>query len=428
MSQYAPMDKIKTTVAAAPAAPTFEQWRLLALLVASVFINYIDRSNLSVSAEQISKELFLSPSQMGLLLSGFFYTYAACQLLSGWLIDRFEVHLVFGAGFLIWSLATAATGFVGGFYSLMGFRLLLGFGESVAYPAFSKIIASDYAESQRGIANALIDAGSKLGPALGTLIGGLVVAKYGWRYLFIILGFGALLWLPLWFMWAPKKKAVETNINLPPAYTPSMLELLKVRSVWGTFFGLFALNYTWYFMVTWFPSYLIKARHFSTERMAVLGSIPFLMIGVAAVLAGWWADRLISQGGSPTKVRKSFIATGMLMNTLMLPASMAESDTVSLGLFFVACFFLGFTTANHWAITQTMAGPVAAGKWTGMQNAFGNLAGVIAPWLTGVILEKTGSFYYAFVVVAVVVVLGAASFVFVIEDIKPIQWVKKQAV
>lgn len=420
------MDKITNLTHVSKVA----QWRLLALLVAAVFINYIDRSNLSVSAEEITRELSLSPSQMGMLLSGFFYTYAACQLLSGWLIDRFEVHLVFGIGFLIWSLATAATGFVGGFYSLMGFRLLLGFGESVAYPAFSKIIASDYEESQRGMANALIDAGSKLGPALGTLVGGLIVAKYGWRSLFFILGFGALLWLPFWMIWAPRKSRVRLHGNSAApvnTYMPSMWELLQVRSVWGSFFGLFAINYTWYFMVTWFPSYLIKARHFSTERMAVLGSIPFLMIGVAAVLAGWWADRLISKGGSPTKVRKSFIAGGLLLNTLMLPASMAESDTLSLGLFFAACFALGLTTANHWAVTQTMAGPLAAGKWTGMQNAFGNIAGVVAPYLTGVIVEKTGSFYLAFVAVAVVVVLGAASFVFVIEDIKPIAWGPKRA-
>ena len=420
------MDKITNLTHVSKVA----QWRLLALLVAAVFINYIDRSNLSVSAEEITRELSLSPSQMGTLLSGFFYTYAACQLLSGWLIDRFEVHVVFGVGFLIWSLATAATGFVGGFYSLLGFRLLLGFGESVAYPAFSKIIASDYEESQRGMANALIDAGSKLGPALGTLVGGLIVAQYGWRSLFFILGFGALLWLPFWMIWAPRKSRVRLHGNSAApvnTYMPSMWELLKIRSVWGSFFGLFAINYTWYFMVTWFPSYLIKARHFSTERMAVLGSIPFLMIGVAAVLAGWWADRLISKGGSPTKVRKSFIAGGLLLNTLMLPASMAESDTLSLGLFFAACFALGLTTANHWAVTQTMAGPMAAGKWTGMQNAFGNIAGIIAPQVTGNIVERTGSFHLAFVAVAVVVVLGAASFIFVIEEIKPIAWGPKRA-
>jgi MFS-type transporter involved in bile tolerance (Atg22 family) len=116
----------------------------------------------------------------------------------------------------------------------------------------------------------------------------------------------------------------------------------------------------------------------------------------------------------------------MLMNTLLLPAGMAESDIVSMGLFLIACFAFGFTTANHWAVTQTMAGRAAAGKWTGMQNAFGNLAGVTAPWLTGVIIEQTKSFYLAFVAVAVVVVFGAFSFAFIIGEIAPIRWGPKK--
>ncbi len=427
MSQYAPVTQVNQTASGAMSAPSPKtsaaQMRLLVLLVVAVFINYIDRANLSVSTAEIMKELGLNYSQMGDLGAAFFFTYAFCQLLSGWLIDRFEVRLVLGVGFLIWSLATAATGLANSFTLLILFRLLLGFGESVAYPAFSKIIAANYAEDQRGKANAFIDAGSKFGPALGILIGGLVVANLGWRSLFLILGFGALAWLPFWLMWAPRTQP-QTAAQRKDIYVPSMLEILGKRSVWGTFFGLFGINYAWYFMVTWFPPYLIKARHFSTERMAVLGWLPFLMIGIAAMIAGWWADRLISQGGSPTKIRKRFLVTGMLANTLLLPAGMAESDLVSMTLFLIACFAFGFTTANHWAVTQTMAGAAAAGKWTGMQNAFGNLAGVIAPKVTGMIVDQTGSFYWAFVAVAVIAFLGALSFAFIIEEIKPIQWGK----
>ena len=418
------MDKIRNVVVGvsdAPAKNTFAQWRLLALLVVAVFINYIDRGNLSVSSVDIGKELSLTPSQLGILLSSFFWTYASCQLISGWLIDRYDVHWVFGIGFLLWSLATAATGLVGSFVALFALRLLLGFGESVAYPAFSKIIASDYAESQRGKANAFIDAGSKLGPALGTLIGGLIVARFGWRALFLILGLGALLWLPFYALWTPRKHS-ETKSAKTGGYMPGMLELLQVRSVWGSFFGLFSINYAWYFMITWFPYYLIKQRHFSTERMAVLGSLPFLMMGIASMFAGWWADRLISHGGTPTRIRKTFLISGLLANTLLLPAGMAESDTISMALFLFCCTAFGFTTANHWAVTQTIAGPTAAGKWTGMQNAFGNLAGVTAPYVTGLIVEQTKSFYLAFVAVAVVVVLGALSFAFVIQKIEPIRW------
>lgn len=410
---------------------TFEQWRLLALLVAAVFVNYIDRSNLSVSATEIKKEFSLSGEQLGLASSWFFGSYALCQLVVGWLLQRYSVKMVLGVGFVLWSAATAATGFVGGFTALLVTRVILGIGESVAYPAFSKIIASDYAETQRGTANALIDAGSKIGPALGTLFGGLIVAAYGWRSLFLILGFGAMIWVPFWVMWAPRGSKLQHTPDaagaVAPVRIPTMLELLSMRPVWGSFLGLFAINYAWYFMITWFPYYLENVRHFSKERMATYGAIPFVMIAIAATGAGFLSDRLISKGNSATRVRKTFIITGLLASVLLLPAFMAESDAVSMGLFWLASFAFGLTTANHWAVTQSIAGPAVAGKWTGMQNCFGNLAGVVAPWLTGKIVDVTGSFYLAFVGVVAMVIMGALSYAFLIGRIEPIDWNKKAA-
>ncbi len=416
-------------MATAPSKPTFEQWRLLALLVAAVFVNYIDRSNLSVSATEIKREFNLTGEQLGLASSWFFGSYALCQLLAGWLFEKYSVHLVLGVGFVLWSAATAATGLVEGFTALLVTRVVLGVGESVAYPAFSKIIASDYAESQRGTANALIDAGSKLGPALGTLFGGIVVAAYGWRALFLILGFGAMIWVPLWVMWAPRKSHVQhaAQAARPAIRVPTMMELLSMRPVWGSFLGLFAINYAWYFMITWFPYYLENVRHFSKERMAAYGAIPFVMIAIAATAAGILADRLIAKGNSPTRIRKMFIISGLLANVLLLPAGMADSDTVSMGLFWLASFAFGLTTANHWAVTQTIAGPVVAGKWTGMQNCFGNLAGVIAPWLTGKIVDVTGSFYLAFCGVVAMVIMGAFAYAFLVGRIEPIDWNKQPA-
>jgi sugar phosphate permease len=201
-----------------------------------------------------------------------------------------------------------------------------------------------------------------------------------------------------------------------------MLELLRQRSVWGTFFGLFCLNSAWYFLITWFPYYLVRQRHFSTERMAVLGSLPFWLLAISTTISGWVSDAWIARGATPTRVRKTFLITGMLMCTLLLPAGMAPNDTVSIALFTLACFAFGLTTSNHWATTQTMAGPAAAGKWTGMQNCFGNLAGITTPWITGVIVNETKSFHMAFALVAVLVTLGAASYAFVVGRLEPIRW------
>lgn len=406
-----------------PSEPTAGVPRLaLALLVVSVAINYIDRTNLSVAAPELRTGLGLSPAQLGLLFSAFFWTYASFQIVAGWLVDRYSVNWVFGIGFTIWSLATAATGLAGGFAAILGLRLLLGIGESVAYPAYSKIIATRVPEHRRGLTNALIDAGSKAGPALGTLIGGLVVARFGWRALFFLLGFGGLLWVPLWAVWAPR---VENKGHECRHEGPGFGRILRERSAWGTFFALFCSNYVWYFMLTWLPSYLVMERHFSLGMMAVYGSIPFWGIAISATISGWVSDRLIVRGATPTRVRKTFAATGLLACTLILPAVMVPNPWVCLALLTLVCLFYGMTSSNQWAVTQTIAGPSAAGKWTGLQNAFGNLAGVTAPWVTGAIVSGTGRFFYAFLAVSVVVVLGALSFLFVVGPVTPLEWERK---
>jgi ACS family D-galactonate transporter-like MFS transporter len=144
---------------------TRQQWGVLCLLLVSVWINYIDRGNLSVAAPLLAPELNLTPVQMGLLLSSFFWTYAGLQFLGGWLVDRYSVSLVYGLGYLLWSFATLLTGIVDGFAMLLVFRLLLGAGESVAYPAYSKILAGSFAEHQRGLA---ISAGASFSWGLGS--------------------------------------------------------------------------------------------------------------------------------------------------------------------------------------------------------------------------------------------------------------------
>ena len=398
-------------------------WRLLALLVLSVFINFIDRANLSVAAEDLRRELLLRPSQLGLLFSAFFYTYTAFQLLAGWLVDRYNVFWVYGIAFFIWSLATGLTGAVTGFSMLFALRLLLGIGESVAYPAYSRILASGFPEKHRGFCNAAIDAGSKLGPALGTLIGGLIVAAAGWRSLFFILGGGALLWLIPWFIAIPR--------NLPARAAeavggPGFLDIVKRREVWGTFLGLFAINWCWYFMITWMPLYLRAARGFTQTEMAVLGSLPFWCIAASSLTFGWLSDRLIAGGLSVSAVRRGFAAGGLLSaGALLLPAAMVASGRSALILLIIATGLFGLCTSNIWAITQRLAGPAAAGKWTGAQNAFGNLAGILGPWVTGVLYERTGSFVPAFALISAILVLGAISFLVLIPRLDPLVWGKR---
>src|SRR5215470_17283380 len=156
----------------------------LTLLVVSVFINYVDRGNLSIAVPLLKNELGISASQLGILLSAFFWTYTVMLFVCGWFVDRFDASRVLALGYLVWSLSTAATGLVHGFAMLLLARLFLGMGESVAFPCYSKILARHLPEHRRGFANGAIIAGMKLGPAAGTLGGGLLMANYGWRPVF----------------------------------------------------------------------------------------------------------------------------------------------------------------------------------------------------------------------------------------------------
>src|SRR6266481_2166601 len=180
----------------------------LLLLVLSVLINYIDRGNLSIAAPLLKDELGLSASRLGILFSAFFWTYTVMLFVCGWFIDRFDVNRVLALGFLLWSLATtAATGFVYGFTVLLAMRLLLGIGESVAFPCYSKILARHLPEHRRGFANGAIIAGMKCGPVVGTLGAGVLMANYGWRPVFIGIGLLSLVWLAAWMKWMPRTTA-----------------------------------------------------------------------------------------------------------------------------------------------------------------------------------------------------------------------------
>jgi MFS family permease len=395
--------------------------RLLILLILSIFINYIDRSNLSIAAPILQTELSLSDEQLGSLLSAFFWTYAFVQLfgVAGWLADRFPVGWVFAIGFFVWSGATALTGAVNGFAAIFAMRLIVGAGESVAYPCYSKIIASEFPQHHRGLANALLDAGSKLGPALGTFLGGMLLGTLGWRWFFIILGVGSLVWLIPWFKYMPRDRAAEA---VAAHQGPRLAEVLSKRSAWGAFIGHFCANYYWFFLLTWLPTYLIRERHYSVSGMAAVNSTAFLLMAAATVTAGWWSDRRIRNGVSPTVARKTVVAGGLLGSTVILPVAIVQNEAISIGLLLLACIGFGVYTSNHWAITQTLAGPLAAGRWTSVQNGIGNLSGIAAPWVTGKVVQETGSFYLAFLVSAVIVLLAAFFWTVVVGKVEEVPW------
>jgi MFS family permease len=398
------------------------EWTLVLLLVLSVVINYVDRSNLSLAVPLIQPQFGLSPLQIGSLLSAFFWTYALLQLcgVAGWLSDRFPVGWVMVGGTLLWSGATAVTGLVSGLSALYLARLLLGAGESVAYPCYSRVFA-ELPQEHRGRANALIDAGTKLGPAIGAFVGGMLIVHFGWRVLFVVLGAGGLLWLLPWIAVMPRGGRKTDASNTAPL--PNFAQLLRVKAAWGSFFGHFCGNYFYYFLLAWLPAYLSDEEKMSMGAMSRLTSAVFLLIAASTLAAGWTTDRLIAAGHSPTRVRRAAVVGGLGVASILLAlALIPRAPAPSLAVLAVACVGYGAFASNHWAITQTLAGPAMAGRWSSVQNGIANLSGIVAPWVTGLIVQVHGSARLAFVLTGGVALAGAFCWGLLVRRVEPVDW------
>jgi MFS family permease len=195
-----------------------------------------------------------------------------------------------------------------------------------------------------------------------------------------------------------------------------------MRSAWGTCLGLFFGNYVNYFLITWLPYFLVRERHFSMNDMAKIGGTAYFLAGITSPLCGWLADRWIARGGSHTLVRKTFCGGGMACCAIFLGLVGAVNSRYAVAALVLSVVSFAVTASNHWAISQTLAGPSAAGRWVGFQNFFGNLSGIIAPALTGYVLDRTGHFYWAFAIAALVALAGSASWVFVIGPVQQVVW------
>jgi ACS family D-galactonate transporter-like MFS transporter len=382
-------------------------WIALWLLVISVCINYADRGTLGVAAKSLERELHLPPDQLGALLSAFSLTYALALLGAGKLIDRFNVNWLFAAAFLAWSLATSATGLANGFWTICILRLALGVAESIAYPAYAKMIVTSFPEQLRGTANGLIDAGSKLGPAVGVWLGVKMIGWFSWRGMFLIMGSASLVWLIPWCMIASKLPSKVPSTAASGAWAASYREIMSKRAFWGTAIGLFGGNYGWFFLLSWIPYYFETDRHYTHDKLALLGSLPFFVVAVASMSFGIFADWIIRRGHDAGHIRRRFLCVGLaLCAALMLLTVVVTDPFQSNAVLMLACVAMGAWSSNHWALSQTLAGTESAGQWTAIQNCVGNFAGVLGPYLSGWTLRETHSFFAAFAIACGFLLMG----------------------
>jgi MFS transporter, ACS family, D-galactonate transporter len=393
-----------------------KRWWVVCLLSLGMVIAYCDRVNLTIALPEMVKGIQLDTAQQGVSLSAFFWTYTLFQIPAGMLVDRYGVRLLYTWGFLLWSVASAATMMVRGLGDLVALRMLVGTGESVVTSSSLYYIRKHFAEKERGFAVGIYMTGTKLGPALGLPLAAMLIQALGWRAMFAVLGIGSFLWLIPWLLWVkkddPAAQGAGVASKVDTGQRTGLWEALTSPLMWGVIMGTYCYMYFVYYCMTWMPRYFQEKHGMSLTETSWFSGMSFGGMAVVAAFAGWWADRMIANGRDPVAVRKGFTIAGLVAASTQTVS--VFTDSMPLMIFFTVASLcgLGLATANYWALTQTLmpgALPVA------IQNTAANLAGVVAPWLTGWLIKQTGSFDAPIRAIGVWLLLGVAGYAFLVR-------------
>jgi len=391
---------------------------LIFLLGAAVFLNYVDRGAIGVAAPVMKSDLGLSAEGYGLAFSAFFWVYAPIQLFTGWLCDRFSVYKLLAAGILLWAGSTLLMGFTGGFASLLVLRIMLGVGESISFPGSSKIIARHVPVEKRGVANSALAMGIALGPAVGTLAGGLIVASWGWRAMFLLFGAVTVAWL---LPWQRTVSTLSTAGHPDQGASVPVGAIVSKWALWSMSIVHCLGNYCFYFLLAWLPLYLTKSRGFSLTEMTLLATLGYAVQAVCAFAYGHFSDWWTRSGRSEAACRRGMMVSSQALAALaILGLAFAHTAVPIAILLSLAGAASASLSLNLYAIAQMFAGPRAAGTWIGVQNAFGNLSGIFGPIVTGIIVDRAG-YASAFYLTAAIAAVGSAWWAFGVPRIEQVR-------
>lgn len=399
---------------------------ILAVMCLMYFIAYIDRVNISVAGPMIRQEFGLSPTQLGIVFSAFAYPYAAMQIFGGWCADRFGPRLVLTVLSIIWAVATLLCGFAWGMTSLLVFRFILGIGEGGAFPTATRAFTFWMPTSERGFAQGITHSFARLGGAITPPIVIGIVALYGWRDSFIVLGMVSLLWTALyvWFFrntpvehkWVRPQELKEIGVDArqlgkgAKGKTPWME---MIRKMWLVTFVDFCYGWSLWVFLTWLPSYLKDARGFDLKHLAVFTALPLLAGVVGDTLGGIVSDTIYRRTGNLKLARRSLLVVGLGgALAFILPVVGTKDAMVAVALLSASFFFLELTNAVLWSLPLDIAGAYA-GTAGGMMNTGFGVAGMISPVVFGYLIQSTGSYEMPFAISAILLAVGVLGACFI---------------
>ncbi len=422
--------------------PTRHRYVVMVMIFICVVITYLDRSNISITAPAMGKDLGLDPVQMGWILSGFGWTYAFCQIPGGWLVDRIRPRYLYPAILVLWSVATAFLGIVGSFFALFAIRLLIGALEAPSYMINNQVVTSWFPDRERAGAIGFYVSGQFIGLAfLQPLLVWLVVA-HGWRAVFFTTGIGGMAWgLVWWLAYRAPRESKRANaaeialieaggglVDLGSAQAKTqdgklnwgdVATVFKYRKLWGVYLGQFAVTSCQWFFLTWFPTYLVEFRHLSIIKSGIYVSLPFIAAFVGTQLAGFLSDRIVRSGRSLGTARKSPIIFGLLLSSSIVGANFVEAPELVIAFMALAFFGNGMASIG-WSLVSHVAPRRLIGLTGGTFNFISNLSGISTPLIIGYLAEG-GNFAPGLIYIAVVAILGALAYILMIGKLERVE-------
>ncbi|SXE52603.1 Hexuronate transporter [Klebsiella variicola] len=374
---------------------------------------------------------------MGFIMAAFFWSYSLLQIPAGWFADRFGQKKGLGIAVAWWSIATSLMGVAIGFKSLLALRLALGVGEAAAYPSNAGITARWFPDKERATVSGLFDSASKFGGAVAMPLIVWMIYTFDWRMTFLIIGGVGIFWVIAWyFIYSENpedhKKISQEEVRLirdgqvqkhgdKSVLPMKWYKLLRYRNIWAMCLGFFTINYTSYFFITWLPTYLVKDKGMDFIKMGMVAALPLLSGMIIEVAAGWASDRMVHKKVlSLTTTRKLFLTIGLLMALCIGFAPFTDSVFMTVFLLCVAKSGVTVAASQVWALPGDVAPKNSVSIVAGLQNTVSNLGGAVGPIITGAIVAATGSFTWALVFSAALVVLGIANYLFLMGKVEPI--------
>ncbi len=402
----------------------------LAMLVLSGMVNYIDRATLAVGNKLIREDLGLTIAEMGFLLSAFLWAYAFSQLPVGAIVDKVRPRLTLAIGMTLWSVAQVLGSVVGTFGQFIAVRALLGLGEAPQFPTAARVVRDWFNPRDRGLATGIFNCSSTLGTAVAVPLLTVLMLEFGWRWMFAIMGVAGLGVALLWYIkyrnpgdlaLTEAETAYRTQGDPPDQRTQVTLgewrQLFRFRTTWGMILGFFGCVYVTWIYAAWLPDYLETARHMSIKSTGYFAAIPFFCGVVGGVLGGFLADFLVRRGVSPMRSRKVPAALALFATAgCTLAAAYVESNMLAIAFISASLFLLYVTSTCAWALSSVAAPTNCTASIGAMQNFGGYLGGALAPTVTGLIVQSTGSFELALVVGALISVASGIAYLTMVGD------------